>query len=175
MNQISSPEANGRFRIRLGFILMLVGFLIFLIGAVPGIFGLDRSPVVGFVQIAVFLIGLGVICLGGYVTMNALWNGQEKAILADIGLRLVSTGYVITVVSGMADVFGFGSQIAPEIPYYGPYQATGVLIGEAVIAIGFIMMIPYKRRAKETRDHDKTNLLLFRGEVQSEIHQTMRR
>lgn len=156
MNKSSSPEANGRFRTRLGFILMLVGFLIFLIGAIPAVFGLDRSPVVGFVQIAVFLIGLGIICSGGYITMNALWNGQEKAILADIGLRLVSTGYVITVVSGMADVFGFGSQIAPEIPYYGPYQASGVLIGEAVIAIGFIMMIPYNKRTKEDRDYKKT-------------------
>lgn len=166
----SSPDTNGRFRIRMGFILMLVGLFIFLIGAVPGVFGLDRSPVVGFVQIAVFLIGLGIICIGGYITMNALWNGQEKAILADIGLRLVSTGYVITVVSGMADVFGFGSQIAPEIPYYGPYQATGVLIGEAVIAVGFLMMIPYKKRIKESSVLDQTIPPLFHGDVPSDFH-----
>lgn len=170
MKPISSPDTNGRFRIRLGFILMLVGFFIFLIGAVPGVFGLDRSPVVGFVQIAVFLIGLGIICMGGYITMNALWNGQEKAILADIGLRLVSTGYVITVVSGMADVFGFGSQIAPEIPYYGPYQASGVLIGEAVIAVGFLMMIPFNKRTKESNKTDKIMQPLFHGDVQSDFH-----
>jgi hypothetical protein len=57
--------------------------------------------------------------------MNGLWFGHEKTILADIGLRLVSTGLVIAVISGMADA-GFGSQ-PPEI-YYVRW-ALGVLIG----------------------------------------------
>lgn len=135
---------NGHFRIRLGFLLTLIGFLTFILGAIPALFGLDRSPVIGFVQIAVFLIGLGIICLGGFVLINSLWNGTQKTILADIGLRLVSTGYVIAFVSGMADVFGFGSQVSPDIPYYGPWQQTGVLIGEAVIALGFIFQIPFR-------------------------------
>ena len=43
-----------RRRIRTGLTVTLVGFVIFLIGIRPGIFGLDRSPVIGFVQIAVF-------------------------------------------------------------------------------------------------------------------------
>jgi hypothetical protein len=149
MSTNTAPPTNGRFRIRLGLILVFVGLVIFLIGAEPGLFRLDRSPVVGFVQIAVFLIGLAFICLGGYVIMNALWNDRPTTILADIGLRLVSTGYVIAVVSGMADVFGFGSQLSPEIPYYGPYQALGVLIGEGVIALGFISMIPFGGKKKE--------------------------
>lgn len=144
MNQSSVPAANGHFRIRLGMILMLVGFIVFLIGAAPDLFGLDRSPVIGFVQIAVFLLGLAIICLGGYVSMNGLWNNQPKTILADIGIRLVSTGFVIAVVSGMADIFGFGTQLSPEIPYYGPWQAMGVLFGEAVIILGFIFQIPFR-------------------------------
>lgn len=138
------PSTNGHFRLRLGLIFTLIGFLIFILGSIPGLFGLDRSPVIGFVQIAVFLVGLGIICLGGYVVINNLWNGTPKTIKADIGLRLVSTGYVIAVVSGMADVFGFGSQVSPDIPYYGPWQQTGVLIGEAVIALGFILQIPLR-------------------------------
>jgi len=140
----NSKTINGYFRLRLGFFLTLIGFLIFVLGAIPGLFGLDRSPVIGFVQIAVFLIGLGVICLGGFVLINNMWNGTQKTILADIGLRLVSTGYVIAFVSGMADIFGFGSQVSPDIPYYGPWQQTGVLIGEAVIALGFIFQIPFQ-------------------------------
>jgi uncharacterized membrane protein len=140
----NSPNTNGHFRRRLGLILTLIGLLTFILGAVPGLFGLDRSPVIGFVQIAVFLIGLGIICLGGYVLINSLWNSTPKTIKADIGLRLVSTGYVIALVSGMADVFGFGSQVSPDIPYYGPWQQTGVLIGEAVIALGFILQVPFR-------------------------------
>lgn len=150
MNQTANHTSNGHFRIRLGMILMVIGFVIFLIGAVPDLFGLDRSPVIGFVQIAVFLFGLAIICLGGYISLNGLWNNQPKTILADIGLRLVSTGFVIAVISGMADVFGFGTQLSPQIPYYGPWQAMGVLIGEAVIVLGFIFQVPYKFQQVES-------------------------
>lgn len=137
---------NGQFRVRIGLIFTLIGFVVFLLGADPGLFRLDRSPVTGFVQIAVFLIGLAIICLGGYTCLNGLWNGDPKTIAADIGLRLVTTGYVIAVFSGMADVFGFGSQPLPKIPYFGVRQATGVVIGEAVIALGFILLFPPRRR-----------------------------
>lgn len=134
-----------RFRIRLGLLFTVVGLLVFLLGAAPQIYGLDRSPVIGFVQIAVFLIGLGLICLGGYFSLNALWSGKEKSILADIGLRLVATGYVIAVATGMADVFGLGTQPLPGVPLFGPWQEIGVLIGEVMIAVGFLLMIPYQQ------------------------------
>lgn len=145
MSEIRITNTNGHLRIRLGLIITLVGFLVFLLGVDPGLFRLDRSPVTGFVQIAVFLVGLAVICLGGYFTLNALWNGSEKTIAADVGLRLVSTGYVIAVASGMADVFGFGTHPFPKIPYFGPLQALGVMVGEAVIALGFFLLIPFHR------------------------------
>ncbi len=138
-------KTNGRFRIRIGLGATILGFIIYLLGAEPGLYGLDRSPVVGFVQIATLLVGLGVICLGGYISLAALWNGGQKSIASDIGLRLVSTCYVITVASGMADVFGFGSNNYPKIPVFGPYQQIGVMLGEAVIAIGLLMLIPYKK------------------------------
>ena len=122
----------------------LVGLFVFAVGAKPDWFGWDRSPVVGFVQIAVFLTGLGVICLGGFLGMLALWKGQARTIVADLGLRMVGTGYVIAIFAGMADLAGMGSQPLPGIPYFGPWQASGVLIGELVIALGFLMLIPYR-------------------------------
>jgi len=143
MNQKTNKATNGKFRIRLGIATMAVGLLVFLIGAMPDMFGLDRSPVIGFVQIAVFLFGLAIICLGGFISMNSLWNSHRKTILADIGLRLVATGFLIAVISGMADVFGFGTQLFPQIPYYGPRQAAGVLFGEIIIIIGFVCQIPF--------------------------------
>ena len=132
-----------RVRVRIGLSLTLTGFLVFLLGARPSIFGLDRSPVVGFVQIAVFLIGLAIICIGGYISLMALWKDQTPSIAADIGLRLVSTGYVAAVFTGMADVFGFGSNPLPEVPNFGEWQAVGVVISEGVIAVGFLLLIPY--------------------------------
>ena len=141
--------SNGRFRVRTGLIIVIFGFLTFLLGASPGLFGLDRSPVVGFVQIAVFLVGLAIICVGGYISLNGLWNGNPKSIPADFGLRLVSTGYVIAFVSAMADIFGFGSQSFPDLPYFGVWQARGVTLGEVVIAVGFLLLIPPRHRQRD--------------------------
>ena len=56
-----------RMRVRVGLVVALFGLLIFLVGARPSLFGMDRSPVVGFVQISVFLVGLAIICIGGYI------------------------------------------------------------------------------------------------------------
>ncbi len=131
-------------RVRFSFIMTLFGLFIFVVGAKPGWFGWDRSPVVGFVQIAVFLVGLALICVGGYVGLVALWGKEQRSIVADIGLRLVGTGYVITVFTGMADVFGLGSQPLPNVPYFGPWQAGGVVAGQMLIALGFLMTIPYQ-------------------------------
>ena len=130
-------------RIRFCLITVSLGLYVFVVGAKPAWFGWDRSPVVGFIQIAVFLIGLAMICTGGYVGLIALWGKEQRSIVADIGLRLISTGYVIAVFAGMADVFGMGSQPLPGVPYFGPWQSAGVLIGQVMIAIGFLMMVPY--------------------------------
>lgn len=135
-------------RMRTGLALTLLGMSIFILGARPSWFGLDFSPVIGFVQIAVFEIGLAFICIGGYLALASLWNHNPISIAADIGLRMVCTGYVISVFSGMADVFGFGSHALPGVPYFGPLQALGVVIGQVFIGLGFILVIPYHRRNK---------------------------
>ena len=141
----SFQKPLSRVRVRAGLFITLLGFFIFIVGAKPDWLGWDRSPVVGFVQIAVFLVGLAIICLGGYIGLLALWGGGQRSIAADIGLRMVSTGYVVSAFAGMADVFGMGAHPLPDVPYFGPVQATGVLLGEIVIAVGFLLLIPYKR------------------------------
>lgn len=140
LSRVQIPPA----RLRAGLVTTLVGFFVFSVGAKPNWYGWDRSPVVGFVQISVFLVGLAIICLGGYLGLLALWKGRPRTIAADLGLRIVSTGFVISVFSGMADITGMGSQPLPGIPYFGPWQATGVMIGEILIAMGFLMVIPYR-------------------------------
>jgi len=136
-------------RIRFSLISISLGLFIFVVGAKPNWFGWDRTPVVGFAQIVVFLLGLAMICAGGYVGLSTLWGTEQRSIIADIGLRLVGTGYVIAVFAGLADVFGMGSQPLPDVPYFGPWQAGGVLIGESIIAIGFLMLIPYQFHMSE--------------------------
>jgi hypothetical protein len=142
-------------RIKLGLPLAIFGYLIFLLGARPSLFGLDRSPVVGFVQISVFLIGLAIISLGSYITLDALWPEGKKTIAAQIGSRLISTGYVICIFTGMADIFGLGSHPLPEV-FFGPLQARGMTLGMMTIAVGFLLMIRYKR----LNNHHRPNNLL---------------
>jgi len=150
MNTIGEPAFRVSYlRIRFSLISLFVGLFVFVVGAKPNWFSVDRSPVVGFIQISVFLIGLAMICAGGYVGLLALWGNEQRSIVADFGSRLVGTGYVIAVFTGMADVFGLGSQPLPNVPYFGPWQSGGVLIGQIVIAIGFLMMIRYPVHRKQ--------------------------
>lgn len=145
---ITSPSqyAYSHMRARLGVALSLFGFFVFIAGAKPEWFGWDRSPVIGFVQISVFLVGLAVICVGGYIGLTALWLGRQRSIAADFGLRLVGTGYVVAVFSGMADIFGMGTHPLPGIPFFGPWQATGVEIGQVAMCIGFLLFLPPRQQ-----------------------------
>lgn len=145
-NSTHTPEKNGKIRKRFGVGITLLGFLIFMLGTSPNLFGLDRSEIIGFVQITVFLFGLALICLGGFVIFQVTWMGSQKSIAAEVGLRLVGTGYVIALASGMADVFGLGTRPLPNVPFFGYWQARGVLLGEILIVIGFALMIPFVRK-----------------------------
>jgi hypothetical protein len=143
-----SKSFNHVIRIRVGLGLTVIGFFIFLLGADPGLFGLDRSPVVGFVQSITFSFGLAVVCLGGVLSLKSCQPAiYDQSIAQDIGLRLVATGYLISLISAMADVFGFGTQAWPALPFFGPWQAAGVVVGEIIIAAGFLLYIPYPRRS----------------------------
>jgi len=133
-------------RIQFGLTIAIGGFLIFLIGIKPELLQLDRSPVLGFVQIAVMLVGLGLICIGGFFATRGLWKDQRPSVAAELGMRIISTGYITAVFSGLADIFGLGSHPYPDLtPYFGTWQARGVQIAEGFITIGMLMMLPYSR------------------------------
>jgi hypothetical protein len=142
----NNPPSNNthKRRANLGLGVTVVGFLIFLLGAEPGLFYLDRSPLVGFVQTSTWSFGLALLCLGGFITFKSCQRSdREQSLAQDIGIRLVATGYLISLISAMADVFGFGTQIWPAYPFFGPRQATGVVVGEAIIAVGFLLYMPF--------------------------------
>jgi hypothetical protein len=140
----NSNQRNINFRVNIGLGLTIAGFLLFIVGADPGIVLLDRSPLIGFLQTATFSAGLAMLCLGGFISLKACQRvGRIQSLAQDIGLRLVATGYLISLISGMADVFGFGTQSWPSLPFFGPSQAAGVVVGEIIIAIGFLLYLPF--------------------------------
>ncbi|MCW5875331.1 MAG: hypothetical protein KIS85_00490 [Anaerolineales bacterium] len=158
----AAPATSRGLRKRVGIGIALVGFVIFLLGAQPEWFGWQGSPVVGIVQIQVFITGLGLIALGGYFTMEALWRNKEKLILTELGARLVGTGYVIALTSGMADVFGLGTRPLPA-PFFGYWQGRGVLIGQLVIFLGLLMMAPWWAEVDVRRWLVRLRSLLLNG------------
>jgi hypothetical protein len=147
-NPAKASTSFPRGRVRVGLAMVVIGYLMFLLGARPSLFNLDRSRVIGFVQISVFLVGLGIIVMGSYLTLNAFWLNGKKTIAADLGSRVISTGYVICVFTAMADIFGLGSHRLPNV-FFGPLQARGVAIGMATIALGFLLLIRYRHPEDE--------------------------
>ena len=132
-------------RVNISLGITIAGFLIFLLGADPDLINMDRSPIVGFVQTATFSLGLALICLGGVISFKVCQRKDRTQSLAqDIGIRLVATGYLVALISGMSDVFGFGTQVlALAAIFWAQYRPAGVVAGEIIIAVGFLLYMPF--------------------------------
>ena len=144
-----APKSKLRHPQWLTFFLLIdfTGLFLFLLGFQPGLFGLDRSPVMGYLQAIVFLFGLGLIVICTYSIESLLRPiGQTVTIREDIGVRLSATGFVLFAVSGSADLIGLGSHPLPGTPYVGVLQSTGLLIGTGVIVLGLAMYHPGKAK-----------------------------
>lgn len=135
------PHVYPQKRLKVGIITTLLGYFFLLLGAKPSMFGMDRSPVIGFIQTATFLVGIGIISAGGYLCLMSFWPKDSITLTAGFGVRFVATGFAIAVFCGMADVFGIGTHPITGVPFFGHLQSTGVTIGEGIIALGLVMMI----------------------------------
>lgn len=148
-NQNQLPKAPRINRVaprQFGIGITIIGLVLFLIGAVPQWFGLNISSAVGPIQVGVFSIGLILITFGGTLTLGSLWPPYWRSIAADIGSRLAWTGLVLALAASLADVFGLGTRpLAYTTTFFGYWQARGVVIGQVVIGIGLILMIPFQR------------------------------
>ena len=152
-----APVLYPQRRIKLGLLGTFLGFLLVVLGSKPEFFGMDRSPVIGFTQTSTFLIGLGIICFSGYFCLMSFWPKGYTTITADFGIRLVATGWLIALFSGMADVFGFGSHPVSVLVYFGRLQQIGVEVGEMFIGIGFIMMVIPPHSSLRLKPEDNVN------------------
>lgn len=142
-------------RLKFSLTMLMVGFLVFILGLEPGLFGLNRSTSIGFVQIIVLLIGLAIITWAAYLTLSCFWPKGKKSLLADFGSRTIGTGYVICVFAALADAFGLGTNPLPDV-FLGVLQSRGLMIGMAVILLGFLMSVRWKLpnpHPKKTKKH----------------------
>lgn len=124
--------------------LVLIGLLIFAIGVDPDLIGMNRSPIVGFVQIGVWLSGLALLLIGAYSTVRVVRNGRPNSLRADIGLRLIATGYVLAATASLADFIGLGSHRMPGV-HFGEVQAVGFALGVVTSLVGVVLYWPRRR------------------------------
>ena len=132
------------FWVRVWMSSVLVGLFLFVIGIHPDFIGMDRSPVVGFVQVGVWLFGLAMILIGAYSALRILRNKRPLTLRAEIGERLIATGYVVAAAASLADFIGIGSHHIPEL-IFGPIQIIGLIVGILTAFIGIGLYWPRRQ------------------------------
>ncbi len=137
---------------RLWMTVMLIGLLIFMVGIQPDLIGMNRSITVGFVQIGVWLTGLAILLVAAYSTVRVIRNGKANSLRADIGIRLIATGYVVAAVGSLADFIGVGAHRMPII-HFGYIQMIGLVTGVLLSMLGVILYMPWK---KEVNTEERT-------------------
>lgn len=149
-NADSAPNsaAYPRVRTQLGLTLGFIGFTVLVFGLKPEVFGLGSNLSVGFAQILAFLLGLGILVWGATIALGSFWPKGKQSLLADFGLRVIATGYLICVFTGLADAFGFGTNPLPDV-FMGGLQRQGVIIGMVVIIIGLVMMTRFDHQRNQ--------------------------
>jgi uncharacterized membrane protein len=128
--------------------LVFIGFMIFAIGIEPDLIGMNRSETVGFVQVEVWLVGLAILLGSAYASVRVVRNSRRMSLRADIGVRLIATGYVVATAASLADFIGLGAQ---ELPYvtFGPIQVLGLATGVTLSLIGLLLYWPRVPKSKE--------------------------
>jgi hypothetical protein len=121
--------------------LAIIGVLVFVIGISPDLIGMDRSRVIGFIQMGVWLTGLGLVLLGAFLAVRVVRNGRPMSLRAEIGTRLIATGYVVSATATLADFLSIGSHHLPWI-YFGPLQVGGLVTGVVISLIGVLLYWP---------------------------------
>lgn len=121
--------------------LVVLGLLVFIVGINPDLIGMNRSRVIGFIQMGVWLSGLGVLLLGAVLTVRVVRNGRPMSLRAEVGTRLIATGYVISAAASLADFLAIGSHRLPWV-YLGPLQVAGLAGGVMVSLLGVLLYWP---------------------------------
>ena len=121
--------------------VVLAGLFLFILGVAPDLIGMDRSPVIGFVQVGTWLTGLAILLLGAYFAERVIRNGLENTLISEVGSRLIATGYVLVAAASLADFIGIGSHPLQNI-YFGPLQVVGVVLGILFSLVGVLLYWP---------------------------------
>jgi hypothetical protein len=127
---------------QLGIALGALGMILTLMGLFPGVTGIAPTPSIGIVQIVAILVGFALLIFGALMYVKFTFYVNIPSNLAQqIGTRLALTGLLLAALSGLADVFGFGShtRAAAADAFIGPLQAVGVIGNFILAAVGVLI------------------------------------
>jgi hypothetical protein len=127
---------------------VLLGFFIFAIGVDPDLIGMNRSRIIGFVQMGVWMTGLTILLLGATATVRVVRNGRPHSLRAEVGVRLIATGYVVAATATYADFLSIGSHQMPQV-HFGEVQVMGLALGVITSLIGLVLYWPATPRKKD--------------------------
>jgi uncharacterized membrane protein len=102
----------------------------------------DNTPGFGMIQMMVFLIGLTLLTLAGFLQISTLrQTDTPRSLQADIGIRLGATGLVFAYISGLSDLLGIGTHIEPNFarPSVGWLQLIGLGLAIVLITLGMVL------------------------------------
>lgn len=139
-------KALHEFRERLahvGILIGTLGLILALIGIFPSITGVEAQTGIGVLQILIVLLGLSLLIIGALIFVKAtFYPATSRNLAQDIAIRLSLTGILMTSAAGLSDVLGFGSHTPgneDNLPFLGPWQALGMVIGFVVASAGVMI------------------------------------
>jgi hypothetical protein len=123
-------------------LLFVFGFLLLILAIAADYLGIDITPGFGVIQTVAFLSALTLLTLGTFVLLHSKRPKEApRSLQAEISTRLIATGLVLTYVTGLSDLIGIGTHVAPDFnrPFIGPLQVGGILIGVLLILFGLTL------------------------------------
>lgn len=123
-------------------LLLVLGFLLFVLAIAADDLGIDITPGFGVIQMVALLSGLTFLTLGAILLLQSKRpKDAPRSLQAEISTRLIATGLVLSYVTGLSDLIGIGTHIEPDFgrPFVGPLQLGGILIGILLILFGLIL------------------------------------
>ncbi len=125
-----------------GIALGALGTVLTFMGLFPGVTGLTPAKGIGIVQIFTVLLGFTLLIIGALIYVKfTFYVGHTANLAQQIGVRLALTGLLFAVMSGTADIVGFGSHGTNTTtqPLFGMLQAIGIIGSFIIAALGVLI------------------------------------
>ncbi len=129
---------------QVGIALGALGIMISFMGLFPGVTGAKTTAGIGLIQVAMLIVGYGLLILGALIYLKCtFYLGVPATLSQQVGTRLALTGLLFAAMAGLADILGFGSHIRNEAGdiFFGRLQMIGILACFGLSSFGVLVYV----------------------------------